>query len=135
MRTGGHILVVDDDDIVRSSMARLLRLTGYDVSTAIDGLDALAQLRAGPAPCLILLDLQMPVMDGFTFRVQQQLDSALANIPVVLMSAAPNLSEEAIRLGVAGFVQKPVDVAEVMEIVGRHGGVPVGGTGDASAPR
>jgi CheY-like chemotaxis protein len=120
MCPGKSILVVDDDEILRSSTAWLLRLTGYNVSTAFDGLDALAQLRTAPAPCLILLDLQMPVMDGFTFRVHQQMDPTLAHIPVVLVSALTNLPEEAIRLGAADFLHKPADPAELLAVIARH---------------
>jgi CheY-like chemotaxis protein len=120
MNTAQAVLIVDDDEIMRSSTAQILRLNGYRVSTAFDGQEALAQLRAAAPPCLILLDLNMPVMDGFTFRVQQQLDPALSDIPVVLVSGAANLPEEAIRLGVADFVQKPADPIELLSLVGDY---------------
>jgi CheY-like chemotaxis protein len=120
MNTGHSVLIVDDDEIIRCSMAQILRFHGYEVSTAFDGLEALTQLRAAPPPCLILLDLNMPVMDGFTFRVEQQLDPALADVPVVLVSGAANLPEEAIRLGVVDYVQKPADPMELLGLATRY---------------
>jgi CheY-like chemotaxis protein len=82
------ILVVDDDSAIRDSLSELLQDEGYLVARAQNGQQALEFLRANGAPCLILLDLMMPVMDGFEFIDQQRGDPALAGIPVVVITAA-----------------------------------------------
>lgn len=75
------VLVVEDDDDVRDMMVELLEAGGYTALIARHGEEALAQLRAGQRPCIILLDLMMPVMDGWTFCDEVQKDPALAGIP------------------------------------------------------
>src|SRR6476620_2244355 len=82
------ILVVEDDEMTRESMVELLRESGYTVDAAVNGAEALAHLRTHPHPCVILLDLMMPVMTGQEFRREQLKDSALAAIPVIVVSAA-----------------------------------------------
>src|SRR6476646_3849700 len=82
------LLVVDDDPIIRESLADLLHDEGYVVMTAVNGKDALARLRASDSPaCVILLDLVMPLMSGPEFYEEMRKDTALADIPVVVISA------------------------------------------------
>jgi CheY-like chemotaxis protein len=84
------LLVVDDDPAIRETLADLLQDEGYVVMTAINGKEALTRLRAGSArPCVILLDLMMPVMSGAEFYAEMRSDPALADIPVVVISAEP----------------------------------------------
>jgi len=112
------ILVVEDDADIRESLAALLRAEGYTVSTAENGRAAYDLLRrARTLPEVILLDLMMPVMDGWHFRVTQVQDSALADIPVVVLSGAGNVAQEAAALGVAGYVAKPFDVDSLLGVV------------------
>ena len=82
------ILVVEDNDDVREMMAVTLELEGHQVSTAVNGRDALEQLRTGDKPCVILLDLMMPVMNGWELRREIESDPALADVPVIVISAA-----------------------------------------------
>ena len=82
------VLVVDDDSAIRDSLSELLQDEGFQVATAENGQQALQFLRANNAPCLVLLDLMMPVMDGFEFIDQQRGDPTLAAIPVVVITAA-----------------------------------------------
>ena len=82
------ILVVDDDDDIRESLATLLEDEGHKVISACNGQEALAILQRSGLPCVILLDLMMPVMDGAEFRKHQLADAKLAEIPVVLITAA-----------------------------------------------
>src|SRR4051794_28574938 len=82
------ILVVDDDPDLRDTLGQILEDEGYSVAAASNGREALAYLRERPAPSLILLDLMMPVMDGWQFRSEQRLDSVLAKIPVLVISAS-----------------------------------------------
>jgi CheY-like chemotaxis protein len=81
------VLVVEDDADIREAMVAILESEGYDVSVAGDGAEALAQLKAGSRPCIILLDLMMPVMDGWTFCQETGKDTELAAIPIVVVSA------------------------------------------------
>lgn len=117
---GRVVLVVDDDAGIRESLADVLRDEGYQVVTAVDGQDALSKLREHrPMPCLILLDLMMPVMSGPQFYAEQQRDPALASIPVVIISADVNVKQKAASLG-GKYISKPVEIEKVLDVVVRH---------------
>jgi CheY-like chemotaxis protein len=103
------VLVVDDDPEMRDSMEMLLQSDGYAVVTAEHGEAALTSLRGGISPCAILLDLMMPVMDGFQFRQEQLSDPQLAAIPVITYSGHYDVQANAARLRPAAYFQKPVD--------------------------
>ena len=118
MKTPHHpVLVVDDDPDIREAMTAILEGEGYTVSEARDGAEALALLRGGNAPCLILLDLMMPVMDGWSFRAAQLADPALAEIPVVILSAAADVHRQAEALHVDGFLAKPLNVPKPLDTI------------------
>jgi CheY-like chemotaxis protein len=109
------VLVVDDDPDIRETMLFVLENAGYQVTTAANGAEALALLRAQASPCLILLDLMMPVMNGWQFLLEQTRDPRLADIPVVVISGA---GAQVLRVnGVAGALQKPVELDEVLSTV------------------
>ena len=112
------ILVVDDDPSIRDALTSLLEERGYVVSAAVDGQEALDRLRGSSPPWLIVLDLMMPVMDGFEFRVRQLQDPTLAAIPVVVLSAG-DLPRKVAPLGVAAWLPKPVEPATLLEIIER----------------
>jgi CheY-like chemotaxis protein len=116
----GSVLVVDDEEGARETVAEILRSGGYRVATAMNGEEAMRRLRAMPAPDLILLNLAMPVMNGWVFRAEQRQDPDLALIPVVLLSGAPNLEREADTLDAAGYLVKPIDVQLLIELVRHH---------------
>src|SRR5262245_7048564 len=84
---GARLLLVEDDVSIRSALAEMLGDEGFTVTTAENGRAALDQLRQGPAPDVIVLDLMMPEMDGWEFRVAQRADPLLAGIPLLAMSA------------------------------------------------
>jgi CheY-like chemotaxis protein len=109
------VLIVEDDAAGREMMTTVLRLSGFGTVTATNGADALKYLRAGGDACVILLDLMMPVMDGFEFRREQLREPRLAAIPVVVLSAIASARAWELR-GCTAF-DKPVDVFEVAEIV------------------
>ena len=113
-----YILVVEDDEALREGLADALLLEGYRVESAENGQTALRILKAGLRPCLILLDLMMPVMDGWTFRKELTKDPALADIPVVVMTAA---SAAAAR-GVATHTTlwKPLQMETVVNVIQQH---------------
>ena len=103
------ILVVEDDATTRDGVQSLLELEGFRVEVAQDGDEALRRLRQGLRPCLILLDLAMPAMDGFEFRKEQIADPRLSQIPTVAYSAIYDVQPESERLYGAPFLRKPVE--------------------------
>src|SRR5437868_5097346 len=112
------VLVVDDDYAIREMLTEVLEDAGYHVISAENGRHALTQLRESPTlPCVILLDLMMPVMSGWVFREEQQADAKLAGIPVVVLSARPSLQHDAFMTTVDEFLQKPVDIAHLLTIM------------------
>ena len=113
------MLIVEDDADSRTMLVTILNLRGYRTVTASNGAEALRE--AGEhRPCVILLDLQMPVMDGEAFRAAQLADAALRDIPVVLITAHNNGPAKARQLGVTCCVTKPIKVDEVLAQVVRH---------------
>jgi CheY-like chemotaxis protein len=117
---GGRVLVVDDEPLNRTAMARVLEAEGYMVSTAANGQEALDRLREGPVPALILLDLVMPVMDGWEFLRRRHEEPGLASIPVVVISATSEAHAEVLALGAADYLSKPVDPNQVAGVVHSH---------------
>jgi CheY-like chemotaxis protein len=111
-----HILVVDDDIDIRDAIRVVLQGHGYQVAAAANGRDALDYLHRAEPPDLVLLDLIMPVMDGWQFRKEQKRDPALAAIPVVVISSAA----QSPPLGVADFLQKPVAFDQLLRTVRRY---------------
>lgn len=115
------VLVVDDDAAIRSAMACMLEDEGFEVSTANNGAEALDCLRDGLRPCAIILDLMMPVMDGWDFRAMQQQDPALSAIPVIVVTAA-GFRTDTIRqqFGAVDCVHKPPRPAALLNAIHRH---------------
>ena len=113
----GPILVVEDDPDVRDAMTAILESEGYEVVGAAEGHEALDRLRGGSPPCVILLDLMMPVMDGFEFRVQQLQDPELADIPVIVFSSGGDLHRKVSPLAADGWLAKPIDIPKLLELV------------------
>jgi serine/threonine protein kinase len=108
-----QILVVDDDPTVRQLMRLTLEQEGYAVAVAEDGLAALEQLRAGLRPEVILLDLMMPVMDGWQFLRELRHDPRLSSIPAVLITGADAAQAAALARGAAACLRKPVAPEEL----------------------
>ena len=112
------ILVVDDDpDLVRALRLRL-RANNFEVATATDGYTAIASAQK-ERPALIILDLGLPVGDGFVVLERLQNIDALAGVPVIVLSARdPQSNEErALKAGAAAFFQKPADNDELMNVI------------------
>ena len=114
------ILVVDDHKDGRESMQALLSREGYTVVTAANGSEALRILYAGLRPCLILMDLMMPVMNGFEFREAQLRDADLARIPFVAYSAVVDIRRDAQHLNADGYLAKPSNSQDVLSVVRRY---------------
>jgi two-component system chemotaxis response regulator CheY len=112
------ILIVDDELSIREMMADLRADEGYSVQTAIDGVDALAQLHtSSDLPELIVLDLMMPRMNGWEFRAALRQDPALASIPVVVLSAHPDVAQMSQTLSVAEYLPKPIHIDRLLAII------------------
>jgi CheY-like chemotaxis protein len=111
------ILVVDDDTAIRDSLSELLVDEGYQVAAVENGREALDYLRQRGLPCLILLDLMMPVMDGFEFIGAQQADPALADIPVVVITAAGEAKAKSVRA--SQVLPKPLRADQLISAVKR----------------
>jgi CheY-like chemotaxis protein len=113
-----YILVVEDDRDLRELLCEALRFEGYNVVCVEHGAAALRHLQAGARPCMILLDLMMPVMDGWTFRSEMLKDATLADIPVVVMTAA---GQARARTVVANAVlHKPLEMNTIVDLVQAH---------------
>ena len=111
------VMLVDDNFVTREAMSLVLGCDGYRVTTAANGADAFRRLNGHEKPDMILLDLNMPVMDGPTFRQRQRVDRELAAIPVVVLSSAGDVAEIASSLGAQTYLQKPVDAARLLDVV------------------
>jgi CheY-like chemotaxis protein len=114
------ILIVEDDADLRDMMAQLLALEGFRAETVSNGREALEYLRRGDFPEVILLDLMMPVMDGWEFLRHQQQNAEFAAVPVVVLSAVDTNSVG--RLEDTAFLKKPLDFDRLLDMVRRYCG-------------
>lgn len=110
------VLIVEDDRDTREMLGRFLELEGFDVQTAANGELAL-QLLQDEHPSVIILDLMMPVMNGWQFRVAQQNDPNLSQIPVVVVTAA-GVREDIPAINADGWLSKPVDFDRLLAAIG-----------------
>lgn len=121
MTARNRILLIDDDADIRTALGEVLENQGYDVVGAGNGAEALAQLQTAVPPCMILLDLMMPVMDGYQFREAQKREAILCSIPVVVITAGTALREHELD-GVAAILGKPIELPKLMAAIRRHCG-------------
>ncbi|HKC25322.1 MAG TPA: response regulator [Thermoanaerobaculia bacterium] len=113
------VLVVEDDPLLRESLAEYLEETGLDVLKAENGRAALECLEKEPNPCLILLDMAMPVMNGWEFREEQLRRRKIAKIPVVVVSADGRVEEKTRDIGAADGLSKPLDLDRLLSVISR----------------
>jgi CheY-like chemotaxis protein len=114
--TSFSVLVVDDDDATRDSLAEVLDEDGFAVLTASNGREAFEVLNsASTKPSVILLDMLMPVMDGWEFRKAQRNDPELASIPVAVFSAQPNIEATARSIDAAAYFRKPLSLDDLID--------------------
>jgi CheY-like chemotaxis protein len=112
------VFVVEDDVDTRDMLGRFLELEGFQVEVAANGRQALERLAAGMQPCVILLDLMMPVMDGWQFRREQVRAPELAEIPVIVVSAAGR--DRIAEIEADAYLTKPVDLEQLLERVSHY---------------
>jgi CheY-like chemotaxis protein len=111
------ILLIDDEDAIRQVLSLALEFEGYQVFTASNGEEGLRTLQRIPRPDLILLDLMMPVMDGWEFLEAIKKDTAFSDIPVVIVTASRKSDE---IKGAAAVIEKPVGLNELFRVAGRY---------------
>lgn len=116
----GAILLVEDDEDMRESLRLILERRGFEVQTAAHGQEALACIDRARPPCLILLDLMMPVMDGWAVCAHLRADPDLARVPVVLLSGVADLGHESADLHATDYLTKPLDLARLHRIVSAY---------------
>ncbi len=114
----GTLLIVEDNEALLETYRDLLELEGYEVVTATNGQEALKALEIIKHPCLILLDMFMPIMDGWEFLDQLKLRSEdlITSLPIVICSAAGASAEETSKQ-VRGYIRKPADIDLLLDTV------------------
>jgi two-component system chemotaxis response regulator CheY len=118
VRSSRCVLVVDDEAVLRQTVAEALEMDGYEVCTASNGAEALRQVRVN-RPHAVVLDLMMPVMNGWQFLKACHDDDLCKEIPVIVMSAFHHLREEAPGLGISAWFEKPFDLDTLLQTVER----------------
>jgi CheY-like chemotaxis protein len=112
-----RILLVEDDFVLRQSLAELLTLEGYYVSSAADGAEALWRLEREALPSAIVLDINLPRMDGISFREVQLQSSTFRTIPTIVLTATKNTRESLEALGFAALMSKPLVFNRLAEVL------------------
>lgn len=116
----GTILVIEDDQAIRDTFIEILETEGYRVASASNGHEGLVYLKTHELPCLILLDLMMPVKDGFEFRAEQSCNTLWSEVPTIIMSADDRARGRVATAGRIDFLRKPIDLDELLAMVGRY---------------
>jgi len=111
-----NVLIVEDDPDIRAAVAEILTMEGYSVTEASNGLVGLNRLAQMQRPCIILLDMMMPVMDGQEFLTRLQADPELRGCTVLIVTA----SFVQLPPGAAGVLRKPYELSELLDLLERH---------------
>ena len=114
------VLVIDDHSDTRDGLATVLEMEGFSVVTAEDGYRALVLLQQGLRPCIIVMDLMMPIMNGFEFREAQLRDPTIQHIPVIALSGVTDPAETATHLAAHAYVHKPTEARNIVALVRQH---------------
>lgn len=116
-----YVLIIEDDFEIRDVLCDYLRIEGYEAAGVENGLAALDYLRSSETlPCLIILDVMMPVMDGYAFREEQIKDARFAEIPTAMISADNNIQQNAQRAGLKEYLRKPIELADFLGLVQKY---------------
>jgi CheY-like chemotaxis protein len=112
------VLVVDDDPDILEALSEILEAEGFEIRRARNGKEALERLEPDP-PQLILLDLMMPVMDGWEFAQRMRQRPSVAGIPLIVLSADRNVGSKATDIGAVGHLAKPFELNDLLDMVRR----------------
>lgn len=115
-----HVLIVDDNDDARETLGRALVASGFTVETAWGGEDALRHFRQGGLPCIVILDLRMPGMDGWALWDRMRVDKTLGRIPVIMLSGYPEEERFARDRDVPEFFVKPAPLDALTAAIEQH---------------
>jgi two-component system chemotaxis response regulator CheY len=119
----GTLLIVEDDQEIRDALVDILTDEGYRVHAVENGKDALEYLgTAQELPSLIILDMMMPVMDGYEFLQRKAADGRISAIPTVLCSADGQIKQKAEKAGMGEWLRKPIELNTLLELAERHCG-------------
>lgn len=111
------ILIIEDNEDIALALNQVLSDSGYEIETATNGKEGLDHLINRELPDLILLDLFLPVMNGFEFRMRQMKIPYLQNIPVIVMSADACIRNRCKQMHIDNFLKKPFELGDLLEIV------------------
>jgi two-component system, chemotaxis family, chemotaxis protein CheY len=111
-----HVLVVDDDPDILDALSEILEAEGFRITRARNGQEALERLQAD-VPELILLDLMMPVMDGWEFARRMRSEPSLPDRPIIVLSADRNVAGKAREIGAVGYLAKPFELMDLLDMV------------------
>lgn len=115
-----RVLIIEDDESIRELLVELLESEGYVVSAAENGLQGIEFLKKNSRPDLILMDLMMPVMDGYTFRTEQMKNPQWITIPTVVMSAEASAKEKLKNYSITAFLTKPIELETILKTVEKY---------------
>lgn len=113
------ILIVEDDDALRDTLAAIFAFEGHRAVEARNGVEALARVRAHAMPALIILDLMLPVMDGRSFVVELERRGLRQNTRILILSADPEVHAKAARIGADAALEKPFDIRHLLQEIER----------------
>ncbi len=109
-----RVLVVDDEAAIREVLQQVLEIEGYSVQCAVNGSDGLSRLRNMPKPCAILLDLMMPIMNGWQFMESLGQDISLKGVPVIVITAFTDRTQP---IQASKVLKKPIDVDYLLDTI------------------
>ena len=112
-----RILVIEDHEVARRALAALLSTMGYDVVEATNGREALMTLATEARPDVILLDLVMPIMDGWEFMKRQRRDWRLCTIPTIVISGVPSHDPRCLEMPIVRLLPKPYTIEQLMAAI------------------
>ena len=114
------VLVIDDNDATRNGLVQLLNLRGYRTAAAANGRDGLECLRGDRAIAVVVLDLTMPVTDGYWFRTAQRADPTIAHIPLIVFTGAGDAQLDEALLAGAHVLHKPLGIPQLLDTIASH---------------
>jgi CheY-like chemotaxis protein len=117
------VLIIDDNEATRTGLVQLLTLRGYRTSGAADGRDGLTRLRSDRSVGVIILDLGMPIADGYWFRERQLADPSIAHIPLIVFTGASEEQLDPAALVGADILHKPVGIPQLLDRIAFHCGM------------